>query len=127
MLADLRAARSEAGPGDGGAAMLIDEKTSAAEAALAAAADVTIDAITETETACPTESFAATVSVWNAGSRPVVVESVALASPDGWQVPAPAAASGRTVAAGQARGVEALGDRARPEPGRPCRTSSRSR
>ncbi len=99
MLADLRAARSEAGPGDGGAAMRIDEKTSAAEAALAAAADVTIDAITETETACPTESFAATVSVWNAGTRPVVVESVALASPDGWQVPAPSA--GRGVAAGK--------------------------
>ena len=99
MLADLRAARAEAGPGDGGAAMLIDEKTEAAEAALAAAAGVVIDAIAENETACPTESFATTVSVWNAGAGPVDVESVALASPDGWQVPAPA--PGRAVAAGK--------------------------
>src|SRR5262249_15584892 len=45
MLADLRAARAEVRPGDGGAAMLIDEKTAAAEAALAAAAGVVIDAL----------------------------------------------------------------------------------
>ncbi|HEY7113277.1 MAG TPA: PIG-L family deacetylase [Thermoanaerobaculia bacterium] len=99
ILADLRAARAEAETADGGAGMLIEEKIAAAEEALAASAGVVLDALAETETASPTESFATTVSVWNAGARPVAVESVALASPDGWKVPE--AAAGRPVAAGK--------------------------
>lgn len=99
MLEDLRAARSLVRSGDGGSAALIDEKTAAAEAALAAAAGVTLDATAESETACPGESFATTESVWNAGTQEVEVESVSLESPDGWTVPEKPEA-GRPVAAG---------------------------
>ncbi|MGE5277663.1 MAG: PIG-L family deacetylase [Acidobacteriota bacterium] len=99
MLADLRAARNLVRPGDGAAAALLDEKTAVAEAALAAAAAVTLDAVSEGETACEGESFATTESVWNAGAQAVEVESVSLESPDGWSVPERPEA-GRAVAAG---------------------------
>ena len=86
MLADLRAARAlmEDSPG---ARMIADEKITAAEAALAAAAGVSLDALADSETACPGESFPTTVSIWNAGARSAEVESVSLESPDGWSVP----------------------------------------
>jgi LmbE family N-acetylglucosaminyl deacetylase len=99
MLRDLRAARAITREGDGGAAVLLDEKIAAAEAALAAAAGVTLDAIAETETASPGESFAVTASVWNAGGQTVEVESVVLESPDGWT--AAAAVAGRAVGSGK--------------------------
>src|SRR5262249_55579769 len=99
MLQDLRAARALERDSDGGARMSPDEKTAASEAALAAAAGVTLDAVSENETACPGEGFPTTVSVWNAGGEPVEAQSVVLESPDGWTVPSGAEAP-RSVAPG---------------------------
>jgi hypothetical protein len=99
ILADLRSARGLLRAGDGGTAQLLGEKIRAAEAALAAAASVTLDAISSTETATGGEKLEVTVSVWNAGAQPVAVESVALESREGWSVPA--AAAGRAVASGR--------------------------
>jgi LmbE family N-acetylglucosaminyl deacetylase len=74
-------------PQESAVAALLDEKISAAETALASAAGVALDAVSETETACPGDSFTVTVQVWNAGREGVEVESVRLQSPDGWNVP----------------------------------------
>jgi LmbE family N-acetylglucosaminyl deacetylase len=101
MLRDLRAARALLTPSDLGAAVILDEKIEAAEAALATAAEVTLDALAETETAVEGEAVPITASVWNAGGAPVEVESVALESPDGWTVSAPTAGSGKTVGPGK--------------------------
>ncbi|HTY40670.1 MAG TPA: PIG-L family deacetylase [Thermoanaerobaculia bacterium] len=98
-LSELRAARVLAQPGDGAVGMLLDEKIALAQAALAAAAGVTLDVLAERETAAPGESLAVTVDVWNPGAASVAVESVALVSPEGWNGGAPLA--GRTVAPGK--------------------------
>ncbi len=98
ILADLREAKALSAAGDGGFTSILEEKIVAAEAALAAAAGVALDAISESETAHPGEAFTTTISVWNAGGTPIEVESVALESSDGWTVPE--AASGRAVAPG---------------------------
>jgi LmbE family N-acetylglucosaminyl deacetylase len=95
ILADLSAARELARSGDGGTAALLEEKIAAAEAALAASAQVTLDAISEAETASGGETLPVTASVWNAGGQAVEVTSVALESADGWTVPPPA--EGRPV------------------------------
>ena len=99
-VADLRAARALVREGDGGTAMLLDEKLALAQSALAAAAGVTLDAISDRETAAPGESLEITASVWNAGRDGVAVESVVLESSDGWTNAAPAAGA-RTVAPGK--------------------------
>ena len=100
ILSDLRAARALVQDGDGGTAMLLDEKIALAETALAAAADVTLDAVAAREIAAPGEAFEVTASVWNAGAANVEVQSVTLESLDGWSMdPAPAGA--RAVAAGK--------------------------
>ena len=91
ILSNLRAARSQVRDGDGGAAMLLDEKIALAEGALASAAEVTLDAVSAREIAAPGEAFEVTASVWNAGSERVDVESVTLESADGWIIEAPAA------------------------------------
>ncbi|HEX7252664.1 MAG TPA: PIG-L family deacetylase, partial [Thermoanaerobaculia bacterium] len=91
ILAQLRAAREGLRtdlPGEGAAAAIIDEKIAASQTAVASAAGVTMDALSDAETAAPGEGFAVTVQVWNAGREPVAVRSVALRSPDGWNVPA---------------------------------------
>jgi LmbE family N-acetylglucosaminyl deacetylase len=97
VVANLRAARALAREGDGGTAMLLDEKLALAQSALAAAAEVTLDAISDRETAAPGEAVEVTASVWNAGRDGVSVESVVLESPDGWTT-APPAAGARSVA-----------------------------
>jgi len=99
MLGQLGAARGLARPGDGGVAMLLDEKIALAAGALAAAAGVTLDVLAERETTAPGESVGVTVGVWNAGAAAVAVESVSLVSPEGWDGGAPAA--GRAVAPGK--------------------------
>ncbi len=102
ILSELRAARATVENGDGGAAMLLDEKIALAQAALASAAEVTLDAISTREIAAPGEAFEVTASVWNAGLASVDVRSVTLESPDGWQVDAEPAPGGvRTVAPGK--------------------------
>ncbi len=111
-VADLRAARALVREGDGGTAMLLDEKLALAQAALAAAAEVTLDAI------CGARNGGAGRVARNHGlglerrpgrrrrreRRPRVAGRL----DDG--------AAGRRGArrrVGQARGVEGAGDRAR--------------
>jgi LmbE family N-acetylglucosaminyl deacetylase len=101
ILEELRAARGELAPdrpSGANAAATLDEKIRAAETALAAAAGVAVDALADTERASPGEPVPVTVQVWNAGRDGIEVESAALASPDGWTVPAPAA--GKPLAPG---------------------------
>ena len=98
-LGQLRAARGLARSGDGGAAMLLDEKIVLAQAALAAAAGITIDAVADREVASPGESVEVTVSVWNAGAAPAAITSVGLASAEGWRSEAPG--PGRSVDPGK--------------------------
>ncbi|HEY6928678.1 MAG TPA: PIG-L family deacetylase [Thermoanaerobaculia bacterium] len=91
ILAQLRAAREGLRadlPGEGAATAIIDEKIAAAQTAVASAAGVTMDALSDAETAAPGEGFAVTVQVWNSGREALPVRSVALRSPDGWNVPA---------------------------------------
>lgn len=102
-LGDLRAARAIATPdanaGEAATAAFLDEKIALAGTALAAALEVTVDAVTDRETSAPGEPFDVKVIVWNAGAGPARVEEVALVSPDGWEI-APAAAEPKDVAAG---------------------------
>ncbi|HVE65591.1 MAG TPA: hypothetical protein VNC59_03345, partial [Thermoanaerobaculia bacterium] len=93
-LAELRAARAlvstPAAGTEGHTAALLDEKIALAETALATAAEVTIDAVADRETAGPGDPLEVRIGVWNAGSQPIRVESVELESPDGWTlVPLP--------------------------------------
>ncbi len=97
-LTELRSARALVRPGDGGVAMLLDEKIALAEGALAAAAGVTLDALADREVAAPGEALEITIGVWNAGAAPIRVEGVFLESPDGWSVAPPAGA--REISAG---------------------------
>ncbi|MGH9399307.1 MAG: PIG-L family deacetylase [Thermoanaerobaculia bacterium] len=102
---ELRAIREGTSPSDlpPGMAMLLDEKIAVAQQALAAAAGVALEAWTDREVAAPGEGFAVSIFVWNAGTGPVPVGGVTLASPEGWTADA-ASAPAREVAAG------ALGD-----------------
>ena len=93
-LRELRGARELVRPGDGGVAMLLDEKIVIAERALAGAASVTLDAIAEREVSSPGEGVEVTASVWNAGKQAVEVSAVSLESPDGWSTGAPGASRG---------------------------------
>jgi LmbE family N-acetylglucosaminyl deacetylase len=99
ILRELRTARTAVRPEDGGTAMLLDEKITAAEQALAAAAGVALEAWTDREVAAPGEGFAVSVFVWNAGMGSLLVSAVSLASQDGWTGDA-APAAAREVAAG---------------------------
>jgi LmbE family N-acetylglucosaminyl deacetylase len=99
ILRDLQSARALLTARDTAARALLDEKIAAAEKALATAAEVTLDALSEMETATEGDKVPITASVWNAGGESVEVESVSLESPDGWKVPA--AGPGRAVAAGK--------------------------
>ncbi|HEX9287750.1 MAG TPA: PIG-L family deacetylase [Thermoanaerobaculia bacterium] len=101
VVTELKAAReivpTDGEGGDSAAAALLDEKISLAESALATAAEVTVDALADRETAAPGDTLEVKVGIWNAGEQPVSVETVELASPDGWNV-TPAAAQPREVA-----------------------------
>jgi LmbE family N-acetylglucosaminyl deacetylase len=99
-LAELRSARTLVREGDGGTGMLLDEKIALGETALAAAAEVAIDAVAVREVVAPGESLDVAASVWNAGAQRVEVASVVLESPDGWSVTASAPSGIRTVAPG---------------------------
>jgi hypothetical protein len=93
-LAELRAARAlvpaPAAGAEANAAAFLDEKIALGQTALATAAEVTIDAVADRETAGPGDPLEVRVGVWNAGTQPVTAESVELESPDGWTlVPLP--------------------------------------
>ena len=90
IVAELRAARKgidDKSPEGANAAATLEEKLQAAENALAAAAGVTLDAVSDRETAPQGESAVVTVGVWNAGPAPVAVSSVFLTRAEGWQLP----------------------------------------
>ncbi len=102
-LVNLRAARELVhadAPEESAVAAILDEKADAAQTALVASAGIALDALSETETAAPGDAFAVTVQLWNAGTEPLEVESVALQSPDGWTVPPASPPPAPTVAAG---------------------------
>jgi LmbE family N-acetylglucosaminyl deacetylase len=101
ILADLHAARAVAvasTPAGAATRAILDEKISVAEAALACAADVAVDALAESETATAGESLPVTVQVFNGGAERVEVESAALESPEGFRPPS--AEAGKPVPAG---------------------------
>jgi hypothetical protein len=102
-LEELRAVRTLVRPDESAAeaasAAFVDEKIAIAQTALAAAAEVTVDAITDREAAAPGDSFDVKISFWNAGAESARVESIELVSPDGWEIAAVPAES-RDVAAG---------------------------
>jgi LmbE family N-acetylglucosaminyl deacetylase len=101
-LGQLRAARESLRaelPGEAAAAAILQEKIAAAQTALASAAGVTLDALADSETATPTEGFAVTVQIWNAGREALAVRSVALESPESWKVNA-SASEGKSIAGG---------------------------
>jgi hypothetical protein len=90
ILKDLRAARAKlsANSSEGAnASATFEEKIHAAESALAAAAGVVLDAVSDREAVPPGESVTVTTSVWNAGRQAVDIRDVALTSPEGWQLP----------------------------------------
>lgn len=66
---------------------LLEEKLEVAAAALAAAAGVAIDALSDRETVIPGASLAVTAQVWNSGRQSVIVREVGLAGEPGWSVP----------------------------------------
>jgi LmbE family N-acetylglucosaminyl deacetylase len=93
-LAELRAARAlvsnPAIGSEANTAAFLDEKIALAETALATAAEVTIDAVADRETAGPGDPLEVKIGVWNAGPQAITVNSVELESPDGWTlVPLP--------------------------------------
>jgi hypothetical protein len=102
-LEELRAARalvqSDESAGEAAAGDFLDEKIALAETALAAALEVTVDAVADRETAAPGEPLEVDVTFWNAGGQAARVESVALTSPDGWRI-SDAAPEPRDVAPG---------------------------
>ncbi|HEX9302850.1 MAG TPA: PIG-L family deacetylase [Thermoanaerobaculia bacterium] len=101
ILSELSAARGDVRPDENGAGAaavaFLDEKVALAETALATAAEITVDAVADRETAAPGDPLEVKIAVWNAGGQPVAVETVDLVSPDGWNVTA-AAAEPRDVA-----------------------------
>jgi LmbE family N-acetylglucosaminyl deacetylase len=89
ILEDLRAARAllRGESSASAAAAVLDEKIAAAQIGVAAAAGLVLDALADVELAAPGDTITANVQLWNPGSTAVQVESLALASPAGWQIP----------------------------------------
>jgi LmbE family N-acetylglucosaminyl deacetylase len=84
----LRAARGalapESRPEERPVAELIDEKTAVAEAGLAAAAGVAVDATSERETLTHGEAFPVQAVLWNSGAQPLAGAAVALVPGREW-------------------------------------------
>ncbi|HSK81713.1 MAG TPA: PIG-L family deacetylase [Thermoanaerobaculia bacterium] len=78
---------------------LIDEKIRVAEAGLAAAAGVAVDAATEREALTAGETFPVQAVLWNSGSRPVANASVSLVPAPEW-AGEPLAGEAKELAAG---------------------------
>ncbi|MEE8277298.1 MAG: hypothetical protein V3R89_01055, partial [Thermoanaerobaculia bacterium] len=76
-----------------------EEKLAVAEAALAAAAGVAVEAVADRETVAPGERLGVTAGLWNSGQRRLVVERVWLESFEGWTAD-PEAGERREIAAG---------------------------
>jgi LmbE family N-acetylglucosaminyl deacetylase len=84
ILRDLRAARAVLSDDDRPARELIDEKIEVAEAGLAAAAGIAVDATTLSEKLIAGETFTVAAALWNAGARPISGVSVSLAPAPEW-------------------------------------------
>jgi LmbE family N-acetylglucosaminyl deacetylase len=86
-------------PAEAPALELIDEKIEAAEAGLAAAAGVAVDAATEREALTAGETFPVQAVLWASGSAPVEDATVSLVPSPDWGG-APVAGEARDLAAG---------------------------
>jgi LmbE family N-acetylglucosaminyl deacetylase len=84
ILRGLREARAAVGDSDRPAGELIDEKIAVAEAGLAAAAGIAVDATTDREELVDGESFTVQASLWNDGARPISGVSVSLVPVPEW-------------------------------------------
>jgi LmbE family N-acetylglucosaminyl deacetylase len=99
ILRDLRATRAALAEEDRPSRELIEEKIEVAEAGLAAAAGIAVDATTESEKLIAGETFTVLASLWNGGGRPVSGVSVSLVSAPEWNG-APSGSDAKELAAG---------------------------
>lgn len=99
ILRSLRDARAGLTEDDRSARDLIDEKIEIAEAGLAAAAGIAVDATTASEELVDGETFTVQTVLWNSGTRPVSGVSVTLESAPEWGG-APLAGDTKELAAG---------------------------
>jgi hypothetical protein len=65
---------------------LIEEKLGVTVAAMAAAAGIAMEAVSNRETVALGERAEVTVGVWNSSSQPIEVDGVEIASSDGWAI-----------------------------------------
>ncbi len=91
-------------PADGQVRELLDEKIDVAEAGLAAAAGLALDATTEREELTAGETFPVQVSLWNGGARAVSGAAVSLVPAPEWGGPPMSAVTG---GAGEAKELAA--------------------
>ena len=84
ILRGLREARAALEESDRPARELIDEKIAVAEAGLAAAAGIAVDAITESEELIDGETFTVQANLWNSGAQPISGVSVSLVPAAEW-------------------------------------------
>ena len=84
ILRGLREARAALEESDRPARELIDEKIAVAEAGLAAAAGIAVDAITESEELIAGETFTVQANLWNGGAQPISGVSVSLVPAAEW-------------------------------------------
>jgi len=90
LLADPEAGRPRAGRliDPDAAAFLVRNETRDAQAALALAAGLELDAVAERARIVPGQELGVTVSLWNGGTRPVTVSALEPRVPEGWTVTA---------------------------------------
>jgi len=100
VLRNLREARAALTQEDGSARDLIDEKIDVAEAGLAAAAGIAVDATTAREELIDGETFTVQAALWNNGSRAASGVSVAVASSPEWNAEPVAGGEAKELAAG---------------------------
>lgn len=84
ILGSLRQAQAALAEGDKPARELIAEKIDVAEAGLAAAAGIAVDAVTDREKLVAGEAFTVQANLWNGGARPVSAVTVSLAPAPEW-------------------------------------------
>ncbi|HYJ80751.1 MAG TPA: PIG-L family deacetylase [Longimicrobiaceae bacterium] len=87
-------------PGGADAAFRLEGETRDAEAALALAAGLVLDAVADDARIVPGQEFGMEVGLWNGGARPVAVDSLAPALPAGWTAVRTDSAAAREVAPG---------------------------
>ncbi|HYY05273.1 MAG TPA: PIG-L family deacetylase, partial [Candidatus Limnocylindria bacterium] len=89
---------------EAGAAELLfrlEDEESDAQAALALAQGVEMEAVAEDDQVVPGQAFTSTVTVWNQGAQPLTVDSLMLRTERGWKAEPMDEASSRSLAPGQ--------------------------